>query len=139
MTVKIKTSGILSHLQITQQPMPEYKWEDFEAITNRFAYALIHCANLEKDFINMLEENKFQIDFLLGFCERMKVKLFQEIGNNDLFKCIMYFGWPQNSHLPALASQQHFFVALVGMTLSYLISEYKFNDYVHYSSIYVQD
>lgn len=39
--------------------MPEYKWEDFEEITNRFAYALIHCANLEKDFINMLEENKF--------------------------------------------------------------------------------
>lgn len=51
----------------------------------------------------------------------------------------MYFGWPQNSKLPTLASQQHFFTALVGMTLTYLISEFKFNDYVHYSSLYVQE
>lgn len=74
--IKVKTNGILSHLQITQQPMPEYKWDQFEDITNKFAYALIHSANLEKDFINSLSENKFSLDFLIGYCERLKVKLY---------------------------------------------------------------
>lgn len=81
--------------------MPEYAWDAFEDITKRFAYCIIHCANIEKDFINMLEENKFSLDFLVGFCDRLRIKLCQELGTNDLFKCIMYFGWPQNSHLPA--------------------------------------
>lgn len=55
--------------------MPEYAWDAFEDITKRFAYCIIHCANIEKDFINMLEENKFSLDFLIGFCERLRIKL----------------------------------------------------------------
>ena len=74
--IKIKTNGILSHLQITQQPLPVYDWDAFELLTNKFAYGIIHSANLEKDFINALSEGKFSLDFLVGYCERLKVKMY---------------------------------------------------------------